>query len=459
MPLTIHTKADILRRMQGRVVTRSNLTDLSEVGSVNQTLEAAASEDARQWFGIYKARRLMDLRKVTGDDLDEWAVSCNPDLLSRDPPTYGTGQVRFSRTGTTGDVTIPVGQEVKIPATGAQEERVYVTTSVGTILNGNTESDLVDFRSSGTGTTYNCDPDTIVSFGTAPVGVDAVTNPAAVTNANDRESDDHFRQRITLFRKSLARGTHSALTYAALTARDETTGKRVLYVSVIEDEWDPGHVTAYIDDGSGTAEETDDVTDETQLTAVGGEHEFYLLHAPVKTEAGFALEVNASPLTEGTDYTLNPANGHVKLTQTSYPNGLTVGDVVTATFTYWTGLVAEAQRIIDRDPDDLVNYPGYRAAGILVRVLVPQILYQSVSANITVQQGFSQSSVAESVVAAISRYINSLGVGEDLIFAELVEQCMVVPGMYNINFSAPTEDKVVLDTQLARVLSSAITVG
>ena len=143
----------------------------------------------------------------------------------------------------------------------------------------------------------------------------------------------------------------------------------------------------------------------------------------------------------------------------AFPTGLTAADVIEADYTNYTGLIAEAQKIIDGDAGDRSNYPGYRAAGVLVRVLPPTIRYQTATVNITVLAGFSQVAVAAELTNAISSYINGLGIGDDVILNEMRERCMAVPGMYDLSFSAPTGNQVVLDYQLARILDAAITIS
>jgi uncharacterized phage protein gp47/JayE len=79
-------------------------------------------------------------------------------------------------------------------------------------------------------------------------------------------------------------------------------------------------------------------------------------------------------------------------------------------------------------------------------------------ANITVLSGFSQTDIAEKVATAVSGYINSLGIGEDVILNEIRERAMSIPGMYNILTTNPTEDRIILDNGLARILSGNISV-
>jgi uncharacterized phage protein gp47/JayE len=460
----IRTYQQILQRMINRVCARTILNDLTETSTLFQVLSAAAREDDEQYFQMLQLAKIQDLDSVTGPELDELAQIYNPQLLIRQGATVATGSVVFSRQGTTGTATINVGQEVKVPGTDLK----YYTTESASITPGNNDSSPTDIRAGKGGADYNVDPDSITAFGTKPSGVDTVTNLSAITNGTDIESDDEFRTRIKFYLKSISRGTCTALIYAALLAEDSTTGKKVRYVNVVEDVSNLGNVTVYIDDGSGTAESVGAVANDTLVaSAVGGEINFYTVQRPIKTESGFTVtRTGPAPageptgvLTEGTDFTLNPASGHLKLTQGSFPNGLPATSALTISYTPFTGLIALAQKIIDGDAADRSNYPGYRAAGVLVRVLSPSIVWQSLIMNITVKPGFSQTDVADDVAASISTYVNSLGIGEDVIVNEIRERSMAVQGMYDLQLISPTANQIILDSQLARLASGSITVS
>jgi uncharacterized phage protein gp47/JayE len=458
------TQSQILNRMINRVVARTFLKDLTDTSSVKQVLAAAAREDDDQYYQMSQLQKIMDIDQAYGPDLDRLAVRYNRDLLIRQGAQKATGEVTFGRINTTGAITIAIGQEVNVPGTNIK----FVTTEEGSMADGVGTSNPCDITAREVGTDYNVDIGAITGFGVKPSGVDSVTNSAAITNGIDEESDDQFRARIKLYVKSLSRGTVNALTYAALTAVDPVSGKRVLFANVVEDIVNLGNVILYIDDGSGTAEETDTpVSGESVIaSAIGGEVDLYTQKKPIKTESGFTVtRTGSSPageptgtLTVDVDYTINPASGHIKLIQSSFPNGLPTGSAVTASYTPFKGLIAECQKIIDGDPNDWSNYPGYRAAGVLVRVLSPTITQMIFEANITVLSGFSQTDIAEKVATAVSGYINSLGIGEDVILNEIRERAMSIPGMYNILTTNPTEDRIILDNGLARILSGNISV-
>jgi hypothetical protein len=72
-------------------------------------------------------------------------------------------------------------------------------------------------------------------------------------------------------------------------------------------------------------------------------------------------------LVENVDYVLLRGRGFVWLHPDVFPTGLAAGeDLVWGGYVAYAGLVREAQRLIDGDPDDPINYPTWRAAGVNV---------------------------------------------------------------------------------------------
>jgi len=450
---------EILERMINRVVARTDLTDINDGSSLKQVLAAAAREDDDAFFQMINLLDLFDINKAIGADLDERAKEFNPALISRKEASKATGAVVFSRVGTSGVVTIPIGTQIVVPASGGQDEIVFSTTEEGTIADTFQDSNSVDIVADSAGTIGNVAPATITGFSSKPSGVDTVTNAAALVNGLDRESDDDFRLRLKNQIKGLARAHVDGLETAALTGEDTATGKLVKFAQVVEDPFSLGNVTVYIDDGSGTAESTNtEVTKVVLASAVGAETVIFLPDKPIKIESAFNLYRNAGLLVKDTDYTLNPASGQINFLPTPFPTGLTAADAITADYTNFTGLIQIVQKIIDGDAGDRATYPGYRAAGVLVRVLTPSIIQQVVTANITVTSGFSQTDAATKVEAVISSYINGLGISDDVILNELRERSMAIPGMFDVEFTAPTANVVILDTQMARVIDSNISI-
>lgn len=455
-------RVEILRDMVARVVARSTLTGLTRNSAVYHVLAAAADEIAEAYFQLARLRELFSIDRATGSDLDERAREIQPGTLTRRQALYANTTVVFSRPGTTGTIVIPAGTIVG--AADANGTIRYRTSAAGSILAGNTQSAPIPVTATEAGTRGNVDANTIVRILSRIAGVTAVTNPSAVTNGQDRESDESFRARIKAFVRSLARGTVAALEATAKNAR-LTDGSRVLFAKVFEDPFENGYVQLYIDDGTGNTD-TFDTTyiagyDVILSPALGGERRVFTTEKPIRDDGSFVLEVNAVVQTRDVDYVLNTATGQITFTTTSYPTGLAPGDIVRANYRFYTRLIKEVQRIMDGDPLFPLTYPGIRAAGVQVVALPPQTVPQTLAAGIAVDDGFDTLTVATEVATAIQQYINGLNIGEDVIVAQIVEVAMAVSGMHdfqitNLTGSTPPVNQVLLENQVARIAASDI---
>lgn len=446
------TFSTFLKRMAYRLVARSELTDLETGGELFTLLSAVARELDGVSFQTSNLQKLWDLDTAAADDLDARAVDFYPGTLERWLALKATGTVVFSRSGTAGTATIPAGHSVKVP-NGAE----FVTTAVGTITPGNTDSAAVGIEAVVGDRAGNVDAGAITIMG-ALAGVDSVVNGTPTTGGQPRESDDQFRRRIRDHLRGLPRGTVDALRGAALTAALDGIG-RVTSVEVVEDATTLGRVYVYIDNGSGTVLQTATLAapEVVVASAAGGEVRLFTDNKPVVEGETFTLEVNGVPVVENTDYTLNRATGQITLDPTLYPSGLTTADAVTATaYTWYTGLVQEVQKIIDGDPADRTSYPGYRAAGTHVVVRAPTVLSILIAANVVLEDGFDSATVLANVQNALLAYVNGLGINGDVIFNELVHRAMAVAGVRDVTFTAPLGDVVVGDSEIIRVTASDV---
>lgn len=458
-----------LAQMISKVVTRTKLSDISDTSVVKHILAATARQLDEISYQMYLLRQIFSIDTATGEDLDERAAEIQPALISREQAVKATGLLVFSRNTTIGTVIIPVGTKVR---TSAGTE--FSTTVAGSITPTSPEqivghgvgrdSDQIAAQAVLPGISGNAAANTIIRFVSRPSGVDEVTNPTAFAWGADKETDDSFRNRIKRFVSSLGRSTIEALEDAVRGAVDPDTGATILFAKAVEDVVNPGYVTVYIDDGTGAAETTEDVVDENVTeglegpppgTAVGGETRLNLDFGAIKDTEPFTLESTVrGELERGVDYWLNPASGQIV-----FSPALVTGEGITASYTRYTGLIALAQKIIDGDPNDRVNYPGYRAAGVLVVVETPQVLIQTVNAVVTVLEGYDHSEVRANIKTGIRDYINTLGISGDVLRAQLFKQIMSTAGVYNVNLVTPAADVILLDEQLARTTDGNIVIS
>jgi hypothetical protein len=144
-----------------------------------------------------------------------------------------------------------------------------------------------------------------------------------------------------------------------------------------------------------------------------------------------------------TDYFLNRGTGEVE-----FYSLLTAGTQVVTSYKYYTGLIKSVQTVIDGDLNDPVNFPGVRAAGIVVLVETPIIRRITVRVSLTAESGFAESDLVPGVQEAIETYIGGLGIGGDVIVAEIIQRTMEVAGVYNVIVVTPSSDVVVLQNEL-----------
>lgn len=128
-------------------------------------------------------------------------------------------------------------------------------------------------------------------------------------------------------------------------------------------------------------------------------------------------------------------------------------------YSFYTGLLQKVQWTIDGKEDDLTTYPGVKAAGTQVEVKPPSTNRILVSVDITPIEGVSLSSIQEDVRSAIAGYINNLGVGQDVIIAEIIKKVKEISSVNDVQVLQPSSNIAVGDEEIVRVFTSDIIIG
>ncbi|MFJ2528444.1 baseplate J/gp47 family protein [Pseudomonas helmanticensis] len=101
-------------------------------------------------------------------------------------------------------------------------------------------------------------------------------------------------------------------------------------------------------------------------------------------------------------------------------------------------LVAIAQKIIDGDYDINGNpVPGYKAAGIPAHVYAATELLVDVEGNLSVQSGYDEPTLVKAAISAINSYLLGLGIGEDVLSAEIIRIVKSLDGVYDFALTSP----------------------
>jgi len=455
----------LLTQMIAQVVAQSGLSDISDTSVDKHILAAAARQDDEIYYQISLLLKLFSIDSATGEDLDERAKDIQPAVITRYPSAKATGHVVFSRSGTAGTVNIDVGTKVKTSSGEA-----FVTTAAGSITPASPEqivghgvgrdSGLVPVTASVGGVDGNVIVGAIIKFDAKPTGVDEVTNLTATAHGLDEEKDDPFRARLKAYIASLPRSTVVALENAVLGAEHPDTGAQIKFSHAVEDQVDRGKVLLYVDDGSGSIETRDTVAGEVVIAAaLGGEVSLSLDHIAV-VDGTYQIESDTrgilaeGPAVGGGEYVINLGTG-----QLVFDPPLSALEEITADYEHYTGLIEIAQRIVDGDPNDRENYPGYRAAGTYVRVISPQVAIQNVELTLWLEEGYTLADIESDVKQVVTDYINALGISGDVLRNEIIARVMVVGGVANLSLITPLSDVLILDNQLARTTTSNIVVA
>ena len=263
---------EILDRMIDSIIMRTSITDLEDSSVIKQILAAVAREIDDANYQLTRLQDLFAFDRAAGADLDSRAAELLPAGLGRIPSQRALGYLVFSRPTTTGTITIPAGTLVQTTNNVIVQtvQQGVITATNPALIAGHAvgrDSNLVSAVASQGGSAGNIAAGTAIRFVLRPAGVTEVTNPAAFVRGRSAETDDEFRARIKLYLNALYSCTVDALEYAAL-QQSLVTGQRVVYSHAAEDPLNPGHVTLYIDDGTGTAETY--VIDSPTATLVGG---------------------------------------------------------------------------------------------------------------------------------------------------------------------------------------------
>ena len=465
MPFTIKSYEQIFTDMLAKIVTRTRLNDVSQAAFIKHILEAAAISDSEIYYAMYCLRRIFNIDSCSREDLIERSKEILPGDLSIQSATKAFGTVIFSRNIVSGTISKSAG--IKVKTSNGTE---FITTSSFSITPSNPS--VIDGHITGqdsipvpivamiAGNSGNVAANTIVKFTSKPVGIDAVINTASTVGGLAEESIDSIRYRIKKYVRSLARAHISGLEFAVLNALDPETGSRIIYSKCIETV---GKVILYIDDGTGYARSTEEIIGEVVTdglagppanSAVGGETYLFLDYQSIDLDSTYSISSSIRGLlVYDIDYYINPASGQI-----NFITALIAGEVITASYFRFTGLIALAQKIVEGDPNDRLTYPGYRGAGVLVQVQTPQVLIQNIEVSLVISEGYSLNTVQNNVKTAILNYVNTLNISGDLILTMLNSVIKNVMGVYDLTIITPISNVLVLDDQLIRTSLSNITV-
>ena len=443
--------------LHAAVIGRSGITSVAATSGAHVFLSAEALCLDQLSFNAGNVKLIFDVDTAAGPDLDARAAEIVPNTLARIPAQPATALLTFSRQTSSGAVFIGAGTRV----TTQDGQTQFATLADTTLAAGQASIANVAAQAQVPGVAGQVAAHTLIAFGSKPVGIDNVDNPAAAYGGSDQENDDSFRQRIRLYVASLSKGTEQAFVYGMLGVADPITGDTIQHASVVTYPTRPYYIELYVADSAGTNEGRSTVLSAPEAvpevvtagllgpipnTAVGGETHLALNHLAVDSDAAHVFNSSTrGALSEGAQVNVDYGAGVLY-----FSPALAAGEKITATYSYFTGVIAQCQKVVNGDKSDWKNYPGLCLAGQMVRVRSPQVSLVGITANLVVDPTYDHAEVLSDAQAAASGYVAGLGIGESVVFTRLVAVVMNVPGVTKVTFTTPTNDLVVGETQIAR---------
>lgn len=117
-------------------------------------------------------------------------------------------------------------------------------------------------------------------------------------------------------------------------------------------------------------------------------------------------------------------------------------------------LIASVLSILNGD--GTAENPGYKAAGIKLRVLAPTLVTVDVVVTVTDTGNVDRAELEVAIKTAITAYINNLGLAEDVIHNRIIDEIMDVNGVYDLELTTPALNTSVGADQIARVINPII---
>jgi hypothetical protein len=117
-------------------------------------------------------------------------------------------------------------------------------------------------------------------------------------------------------------------------------------------------------------------------------------------------------------------------------------------YSYDTGLIGQANRVVYGDPRDSVTYPGVNAAGTNIFIREPLLKSISISMSIRTNIGVSFPQIVTQIQSSVYALVQANKLGQSLDLSSIVEVARSIPGVTSVVITNPTytvsSDEIVL---------------
>jgi len=403
--------------------------NLSE-GTFNREVfvDSPANEIATAYSEISIAQAGQSIRDASGIQLDRLLANW---ALYRMPATKATGTIYFRmRNAPTSDINVPSGTRLSTPATAYLNSVEFVTT--GTVImysdpvivsrywnpNDRVYAISCSIQAVKAGTSSNVGPRTI-TIPTGVVTVDYIMNLTATSGGMDQESDDNFRTRGLTILQGIGTGTLS--NYKALVESYTGVNRAVVVDSEDRDmirAKDGGGIDIWIDT-TVLSEATD-----TYNYVSGIDHVFIyrpVLEIASVTVAGGAVYPGVNyNLTKDTDAFGRSMYSRDRIYWIVEPNP---NAEIVIIYSYCS-LVRSLQGTVMGDTNRCAG------ANIVIKKAYNAII--NITMSVEVLPGYDTSVITTAVNIALSSFIASLDLGEDVQQSDIIAVAEGVVGVDSV---------------------------
>lgn len=425
MPYTPELSPEIRRRLVTRFVALSQLRDLAEGDDFGTFMGTISDELAshQQKLKEYVDGHFLD---AAGEVLDERVAQLPGDFQPRRNARHarGGGLTLDRSNASTEEIYDPGSLSFGRPDAPSLSYLNYnqVVFPIGVYTVSG-----VAVQATTTGIVGNAPAGSIRTLLGGSGSIYQVRSELSVAGGYDREDDRDLIIRAKLWVRSLTRTTPDAIVAQALNFTS-SDGESLVYPPILwEDPDNRGYCELVVYNGFAFEGYTRDAVSTTGVFPdVPGSVRFSLpFEGPAVTPPVLTIEGHRS-VPPNPDFTIIEERGLLITRESPQTMDVSGGRTwVIGEHRVLTGLPAELQEFIETN---------CRAAGNRVRVVLPEAQTVSISANVTIESGYTFDTVFDRIKRGIVTYVARLPPGEPLLFFRLGGDLITIPGVRNISF-------------------------
>lgn len=107
-------------------------------------------------------------------------------------------------------------------------------------------------------------------------------------------------------------------------------------------------------------------------------------------------------------------------------------------YSYDTGLIGQANRVMYGDPRDQITYPGVNAAGTDIFIREPLLRRVQIALSIRTNIGVSFAQITSQIQSSVYSLILSNPIGQSIDLSSIVETVRLIPGVTSVVLTSPT---------------------